>query len=316
MNEKWCVIINPRAGNGMVEKRWPALKELLHRHLVDIDLQFTKWPQHAIALAEKAVEEGYRHLLAIGGDGTNHETINGIIRQKACSSTEIKYGLIPIGTGNDWSRTYLIPNDLESWVRQIAQKKTVLQDVGKLTYQSGDKPQIRYFTNVAGLAYDGFIARYASQNPTRIANKFGYLLAVFKCLKQYKLQKALIEFENQNIEEFCYTINAGICSYSGGGMRLVPHARPADGLLALTIAGPISKLGVLLNTPRFYNGRLGRHPKVNLFQAPFIKITSLDDQPIPVEADGEFLGYTPVQIEILPKALQIIVPVDYQEPDL
>lgn len=311
MKDRWCVIVNLRAGNGAVEKQWRRLRTLLGRHLAATDVQFTEGPGHAIALVENAIANGYRRILAVGGDGTNHEAINGVVRQQTCPSTDILYGLIPIGTGNDWRRTYRIPRKAERWIRQISRQRTVFQDVGKLTYVSDGKEQTRYFANVAGLAYDGFIARYAGDNPGRIANKFGYLLAVFKCLLQYELQKARIEFEDYRIEEYCYTINAGICPYSGGGMRLVPHARPDDGLLALTIAGPVTKLGVLLNTPRFYNGRLDRHPKVDLFQTQRIKISSLDRQPIPVEADGEFLGYTPVQIEVVPKVLRVIVPDDY-----
>lgn len=94
-------------------------------------------------------------------------------------------------------------------------------------------------------------------------------------------------------------------------MRIVPHAQPDDGLLALTVAGPVSKLGVLVNTPRFYNGHLDRHPKVDFYQTESVRVTSLGPDPIPVEADGEFLGFTPVQIEIIPRALQVIVPVGY-----
>jgi len=313
MINKWCIIINPRAGNSAVGKRWPALKALLQQHLVDIDVQFTKAPQHGMILAEEAIRKGYRRILAVGGDGTNHEVINGIIRQQICPSTEVIYGLIPIGTGNDWRRAYRIPRNMESWVSQIAQGKTVLQDIGKMTYHVESQQQSRYFTNVAGLAYDAFVVRYLRDNPSLVTNKFLYLFAIFSCLQQYELQKVRIEFENKCIEKYCYTINAGICPYSGGGMRIVPHARPDDGLLALTIAGAISKLGVLFNTHRFYNGHLDKHPKVDLFQAQLIKVTSLSDQPIPVEADGEFLGYTPAVIEILPKILQVIVPANYQK---
>lgn len=311
MKDRWRVIVNPRAGNGAVEKQWPTVRTLLERHLAATDVQFTEGSGHAIALVEKAIADGYRQILAVGGDGTNHEAINGVVRQQTCPATDITYGLIPIGTGNDWRRTYRIPRKPGKWIPQIARQETVFQDVGKLTFVSESGEQIRYFTNVAGLAYDGFIARYVSENPRVIANKFGYLFAVVRCLFQYELQKARIEFENRRIEQYCYTINAGICPYSGGGMRLAPHARPNDGLLALTIAGPVTRPGVLLNTPRFYNGRLGRHPKVDLFQTQRIEISSLDAQPIPVEADGEFLGYTPVRIEIIPKALRILVPVDY-----
>ena len=181
MNNKWCVIVNPQAGNGTAKKHWPKLKILLQHHLGDIEVRFTEAPQHGIKLTEEAIRDGYRQLLAVGGDGTNHETINGILRQQICSSEKILYGLIPIGTGNDWRRAYRIPKNMEYWVSQIARKHTVLQDAGKISYQSGDQKQNRYFTNVAGLAYDAFIVHYLSQNPSAVTNKFVYLYSIFKC---------------------------------------------------------------------------------------------------------------------------------------
>lgn len=312
-NEAWYVIVNPAAGKGSMRKAWPKLEKLLRRYISPLEFVFTQYPQHAITLAQKAVENGFYTILAAGGDGTNHEVINGLMRQDACPSAQINYGLIPIGTGNDWARTYQIPRDTEKWLWQLKEKKTVLQDVGKANYYLDGEKQSRFFTNVAGLAYDAYIAHYLELYPQKTSSRFQYLLAVFERLLKYKLQKARIEFNDQVIEKYCYTINAGICAYSGGGMRLVPHARPNDGLLALTVAGALSKLGVLLNTPRFYNGQLGRHPKVDLFQTREIQIDSLDDLPIPLEADGEFLGYTPVKIEIIPRALKVIVPLEMKE---
>lgn len=303
---QWIVIVNPRAGNGTVSKAWPSLETELRRHLGAFSIQWTDAPLHAIELVQEAVARGCRRILAVGGDGTNHEVVNGIIRQQTCPSTDIIYGLIPIGTGNDWRRTYRIPKNYRKWAPQLARKRTVLQDVGKLTYRSDGETRVRYFVNVAGLAYDGFVTRYVNENP--VSNKLGYLAAVFRCLLQYELKKARITADGLHIENRCYTINAGICRFSGGGMRLVPHARPDDHRLALTVAGPVSRLGVLLNTPRFFNGHLGRHPKVDLYQVERLRVTSLGEQPILLEADGEFLGHTPVEIEIRPHALRVLVP--------
>ena len=192
MNDKWCIIVNPQAGNGAAKKNWPTLKLLLQRYLGPIEVRFTKSPQHGIKLTEQAIQDGYRQLLAVGGDGTNHEIINGILRQQTCPSERIIYGLIPIGTGNDWRRTYRIPQNMEKWISQIAQKHTVLQDAGKISYQAEGQQKSRYFTNVAGLAYDAFIVHYLSKNPSAVTNKFVYLYSIFKCLFSYKLQKAQI----------------------------------------------------------------------------------------------------------------------------
>ncbi|MBK7871661.1 MAG: hypothetical protein IPJ74_13780 [Saprospiraceae bacterium] len=160
--------------------------------------------------------------------------------------------------------------------------------------------------NVAGMAYDAFVARFAERYKKWVAHKILYLLMVIRCLFLYRLPKAKVIFDEQSDEDFYYTINVGIARYSGGGMQLVPHADPTDGLLALMLARRLTKLGVLLNTYRFYNGTLHRHPKIDIFQTKHIKVTS--DEFIGLEADGEWLGTTPVKFSVLPQALKILIP--------
>ena len=184
--------------------------------------------------------------------------------------------------------------------------KTMLHDVGSVYYQNKGQEEYRYFVNVAGMAYDAFVAKFAERYKKWIAHKIIYLLMVIRCLFLYRLPKATVVFDEQTDEDFYYTINIGIARYSGGGMQLVPHADPADGLLALMLARRLTKLGVLLNTYRFYNGTLHHHPKINIFQAKHIIVKS--DESIGLEADGEWLGTTPVKFSVLPQALNVIVP--------
>ena len=301
----WHIIANPVSGGGAVERCWPGTERLLQELGFSYSVHFTERRGHAMQLVEEAILKGRRHILGIGGDGTNHEIANGILRQKQVPSTEIAYALLPSGTGNDWARQYGISADIDARLKRLLEPKTVFQDAGLVRYFQAGKQQERYFINVAGMAYDGFIGKKLSEN--RITNRMQYLLLVAKYLFEYKLSKARILFDNQAVEDFFYTINIGLCRYSGGGMQFVPQAVPDDGLFALTFARRLPKWEVLLQTRRFYNGTLLSHPKVEGFQTPSIRVEHIGNTPTLLEADGEFLGETPAEFRLLEKALKIIV---------
>ena len=306
--EQWYAIGNPISGKGQVGRDWSGLQERIARQLPVGEFALTQYPGHAMDLAQRAVERGYRKILAIGGDGTNHEAANGILRQKAIASTQVTHALLPVGTGNDWIRTHGISRDIGQALASIKAGHTRLQDVGLVRYFHDGEPQERYFVNVAGMAYDGYIGMRAAQQPSR-RGKLHYLFLVFRCLFEYRLRPAIITADGQRTEGKFYTINLGICRYSGGGMQLTPHAVSDDGRFALTIAGPLSKMGVLLNTYRFYNGSIGRHPQVAISYARQVQVEAPTGAlPTLLEADGEFLGESPAVFSILEKALRVAVP--------
>ncbi len=301
----WYIIANPTSGGGAVRKRWPAIEQLLQELGFSYSVHFTERPGHATRLAENAILQGRRYLLGIGGDGTNHEIANGILGQTFVASTEITYALLPTGTGNDWARMYSLAHDPRQRLADILTGKTVLQDAGLVQYQRDGKPEQRYFVNVAGLAYDGYIGQQLERH--RITNPMQYMLLIMQYLFKYRLTRARITYDQQQAEDFFYTINVGICRYSGGGMQFVPQAIPDDGLFALTFARRLQKWEVMAQTPRFYNGTLLRHPKVEGCQARSIRVEAVDDAPTLLEADGEFLGETPVAFTTIGKALRVVV---------
>jgi diacylglycerol kinase family enzyme len=306
---KWMIILNPAAANGKAGRIWPELEAPLRKHLIDFEMVRSRQRGHATQLAEEAVKAGYRHIIAVGGDGTNHEVANGILRQKIVPSHEIWYTLFPVGTGNDWIRTHRIPRQLHLWLQMLDEGHYIIQEAGLVSYREADVEKNRYFVNVAGMAYDAFVVRYGEQHRKLIRNRFFYLLLILRCLFKYRLHQGIIQVGEQTVCERFYTINIGICRYSGGGMQLVPQADPTDGRLALTYAGPVSKLGVLLNTWRFYNGSIGRHPRIETTQADRIRVTAPGGTiPILLEADGEFLGESPADFSLIPNALRVIVP--------
>lgn len=306
-SEQWYIIANPSAGSYSVQKRWPAIEAALQANHFEYKVVFTEKMGHAVALVEEGIRAGYRQIMGIGGDGTNHEIINGIIAQKIVPSQEITYALLPIGTGNDWVKNYNIPQNYKKWLPLIQQGKTTLQDIGLVKYYKDGQAQQRYFTNVAGMAYDGFVVQHIESNKDKVVGQLGYLWNIIKCLWLYELSKARITFNGQVIEDDFYAIAVGICRYSGGGMQFVPQAVADDGQLALTYASRMSKLSVILNTPRFYMGTIANAREITTHQTKHIKVEGIG-VPVLLEADGEFLGETPVEFEILEKVLRIVVP--------
>lgn len=306
---RWMIIANPAAANGRVARIWPQLELLFNTYLPHCSYTFSERAGHATTLAAEAIREGFRHLIAVGGDGTNHEVTNGILQQDIVPSEEVYYSLLPVGTGNDWARNYQIPHNPEAWLHMLILGHCRQQDVGVVKYQTDSGPAQRYFVNVAGMAYDAFVVRFGEQHRSWVRNRIFYLLLILRCLFRYRLSPGVIETDGRVIQQHFYTINVGVCRYSGGGMQLVPQAIPDDGLLALTYAGRVSKLGVLLNTWRFYNGSIGRHPKIETTQAIHLHVdVPVGEAALLLEADGEFLGQSPVEFSLKAKALKIIIP--------
>ncbi len=307
-NQNWYIIANPAAGRRKVNRKLLLIEKLLQSNEIDYELVKTQKSGDGTILAKKGIQRGFRNILAIGGDGTNNEVINGIMEQNAVSSQSITYSLLPIGTGNDWIKTHGISKNIKETILMLKRGKTTFQDIGVVSFLNNGQTQKRYFANVAGLAYDAFVVKKTEKESGMFSNKLFYLISLMRYLFQYKLQKAKIQFNGQELSDYYYTINVGICRFAGGGMEIVPHAISDDGQLAITIAGKFSKLSVLLNTYRFYNGSIAQLSKISTHFSTNIKVTSLEKDPILVEADGEFLGHTPVEFGIIRGALKIVIP--------
>lgn len=305
----WYFVVNPAAGNGKVARRWPAIEAGLQKAGIHFTYTFTEGPQHAIQLTIQAVEQGWRRFVAVGGDGTGNEVANGILTQQTCPPEDILFSILPIGTGNDWVRENKVPNNFRKWIEGLEQGRETRQDVGWVTYFDADgQEQRHYFINVMGMGFDGFVSVEAAKQGNKAASRLSYLLLVFKCLFRYRTPKLQIEFDGQRAEGHIYAVVIGINRYSGGGFQLVPHARPDDGQLALTIARRLGKLEMMLLTPLFFTGFIRWHPAIHLHQVRSLRAHHHPDTPVFFETDGEPLGHLPVEIGILERALRIHLP--------
>ncbi len=301
----WFCVFNPTAGTNDIEKVRDKIEFELDKHNIEFEFYFTKYKRDATNEVVDKIMEGYTKFIAAGGDGTVHEVVNAIFLQDFISTDQITLAVIPTGTGNDWAKHHNLSMDISKSVSLIKRGKTDLQDVGIAHYHKNNKQKDEYFNNVAGMAYDAFVVKKLEQRKSK-PNKFIYIFSVLSYLFQYKLQQAKVKLNDKEFEDKFYTINVGICKYSGGGMSLVPHAMHNDGRFAVTLAGKISKLDVLINTYRFYNETITLHPKIDAYHSQSIEVESNDKHPILLELDGELVGETPVKFEIIEKGLRFI----------
>ena len=156
MLNSFFIVVNPHSGNSNFKKSWEKITYILKLKNINFSYSFTEYRKHEVILVDKAIEQGYRNIISVGGDGTLHHVVNGIMKQRYIKTSKIKLGVIPLGTGNDWIRTYNIPNSIEKSIDVILKNTTVLQDIGCITLLNGKK---EYFNNLAGTGYDGYVVK-------------------------------------------------------------------------------------------------------------------------------------------------------------
>jgi YegS/Rv2252/BmrU family lipid kinase len=304
-SSSWLVVVNPNAGKRKGEKDWDRIKELLIRKKLDFSESFTASRGHAVKLVKRGIEAGYRNIIAIGGDGTMNEVVNGCFRQKICPAHELRLAMITIGTGNDWGRMFGIPLDYSEAIDVIRNGKTCLHDTGVVHYYNGTFRKKRYFINIAGLGFDAIVVRRTNLQKDRgRSGKAIYFWNLLRSLMMYKHTKTEIEIDGQHISDDVFTISLGIGKYSGGGMMQTPNAVHDDGLFDITVIKKMRKGEIIRNLKLLYDGTILSHPKIEGYTGKEISITS--DPIIHVEADGESLGHSPIKFQILPRSIKVV----------
>jgi len=301
----WIAIVNMAAGGGKTEKDWASIAQVLQREGIRYEPYFTDRRLHASIIARNKIKEGYSKIIVVGGDGTMNEVINGVFAQNRIHTTEVMLGMISVGTGNDWAKTFNIPSDYEGAVKTIKRQLTFIQDAGLVNYRKNGKEWNRYFINIAGM---GFGARVVERtNRMKEKGKSGALLYfynIFYSLLRYRSKQAVIEIDGQSFDRNIFSLNVGIGKYNGGGMIQVPHAIADDGLYSITLIKKMGKLNVIANIKKLYNGTITQHSKVETYMAKSVQIEG--SSLLKVETDGESLGHGPVRFEIIPRSVRVI----------
>jgi YegS/Rv2252/BmrU family lipid kinase len=308
MNTSWFTIINPCSGAGKAKADWPGIEVMLQKAGIEYHPVFTEYRNHAAELTMEAIGKGWRRILAIGGDGTANEVVNGIFNQTKLPTTDITLAMIPVGTGNDWRRTVGIPKSYSEAVTTVKTGETYLQDVGFVKYRTNNgQEKGRYFINIAGMGYDAMVTAKTNllKEMGRKVSVYAYLINVFSCLMKYRCTKVKVTVDHEVIGADLLSMNVGICKYSGGGMMQAPKAIPDDGLLDVTIIKKMTKFQVIKNVSKLYDGSFIHLPQVRITRGKKVVVES--EPEIALEADGEILGNSPFEIDIIPRSVKIVI---------
>lgn len=300
MNEKFLAIVNPAAGGGRSAQRAGAELGRLKEKGLRIDVIASAGPAHASELAGEAYEQGYRRFLAVGGDGTAHEIINGIFRLEPPAGT-VELGFLPLGTGNSFLRDFA-QNGAESSMEALQAGRKRRVDLLRLRHATG----AIYSFNLLSVGFTADVGAITN----RVFKPFGhpgYLLGVFVKVVQLKRRafKLRCDDDGEWDERRCLFLSFNNSKYTGGTMLIAPQADPSDGRIEFVRWGPIGRLGLLRMLPRLYDGTHIEHP---LASRRAVKRVEFDlNAPVDVMIDGEIVTVDCKTLDILPGAMDVYI---------
>ncbi len=294
------LVINPFAAGGRVETIWrDEIKPLVDSHDLEYDFEFTSSPQHAIEIAKTRVNEGYKIICSVGGDGTANEVLNGILKAEKPGV----FSAIPVGTGDDIPTVFGIPEgDLKAAVQCLVKGQNKTFDVGYC--ETAD----RYFGGVASMGFDAEVADRTNKGSKRLSGTKSYQLALGKTLVKFRPYDLVIRIDGeQTIEGQRMLLAIGNGKRYGGGMHICPNAEVTDGKFAVTTVGKMGRITLLRFFSTVYDGNHLLHSSVETFEAGSIHVNSPKKKCL-YQVDGEIMGYLPETFITKPNALTVRVP--------
>jgi YegS/Rv2252/BmrU family lipid kinase len=297
--KQWFVIINPTSGNGSAAKKWDKINRLLKQAKFIFNYQFTEHPKHSIELVQYAVNQGFKDIIVIGGDGTIHNVLNAIQTQNFCEPNSINVGIIPVGTGNDWIKSYKISKNPKKAIQTILKENVTTQDVGVIEFLKTNKNPV-YFNNLAGIGFDGYVVSKVAK--FKNLGSVAYLIAAIIGLFSYKNFEVSISVNSRLISSKILLLVIGLCKYSGGGMQLTKNPNSADGYFDVSIAKDFSKFDIIKNIFNLFNGKIVNVSKVETLKCETLEVDVKDEYKPLIEADGELIGEGSFKVSIIKNA--------------
>ncbi|HEY2994435.1 MAG TPA: diacylglycerol kinase family protein [Methylomirabilota bacterium] len=292
------LVVNPAAGGGRTERLWRDLRDDLHRRGFAFEWTTTTGPGRATDLAREAAEAGVSLVVAVGGDGTLNEVVNGAVGDERPRPV---VGAILTGRGRDAARNFGIAADPRQAARRLVEGIETTVDLVRAEWPGGAH---RWVVSAAGAGFDAAVAARAATR--RGPGTLSYLLSVVTTLSQHATVPAEIEADGERA--WTGPLTAAVVAngaHYGGGMKIAPAANPADGRLDLVVLGDLGRLELLCWLPTVYRGRHLANPKIRTRAAR--RVTVRSDRPLPVHVDGEPAPPTPVTLTIRPGALRLRV---------
>ncbi len=300
------IIANPTSGRGAGEPAIPAVEGLLRGLGLSFDLVRTERPWHAAELAQQAALEGYEVVVAVGGDGTANEVLNGLmLAQKAGTGDRTAMGVVSVGRGNDFAYGVGVPKDMAAACQLLAQGRRHPIDVGRVV--GGLYPQGRYFGNGVGIGFDAVVG-FEAVKMTRLHGFPSYIVAALKTIfLYYRAPLVRIQYDGHEVTQLSLMVSIMNGRRLGGGFMMAPQGLIDDGLFDLCIASQVSRARIFALIPRFMQGTQATHPAISTARAKKVVVTAVEGV-LPAHADGETLCTEgrELALELLPRQLDFI----------
>ena len=325
-NDKiWYAVVNPNAGSGKTVSEWPKASKTLSDNRIDFEYKTTWKMGAAVEITMKACAEGYRKFLAVGGDGTVHEILEGIAKYVQISAVaktldkesqkvaldDFTLAVMPIGSGNDWIKTLEIPKDFNKVAELMKTDSTGRQDVFCLSLRDDNTSRNleSFMANVGGVGFDANVCKKVNfEKNTGKSGKVLYLKALISNILNFKTFDCVVEADGKEIfRGTTMSIALGAGKYSGGGMLQVPDAVLDDGLLDITIIPLMPLHRIIRAVPGLFTGKLLKdNPELISAKCSSLSIKPLSSPAPLVEVDGEVVGNLPVSIERMDGQLRVL----------
>lgn len=307
MRQGALFIVNPAAGHGRGGARWEKGRRLAESLWPGFQTAVTERPGHGRELARAAVLEGIELVVAVGGDGTLGEVVDGYLAAPETSRRRAVVATFPAGSGCDFARHMGVPREPEAWAAAMAAGKRTRLDAALATFRaSGGAPRARHFLNVAALGLAGDVALGVEKRGKALGGTLTYLLEglIAVANARPKRMRLVVDGVEEAAAEYQF-VAAANTSTVGGGMKVAPEADAQDGLLDVLTVGALSRGELLKLMPSIYSGGHVGAPGVVLRRARRLEIHS--DEDLPLNIDGDLDGRAPAVFEIQPKVLPFLL---------
>lgn len=303
------IIINPKSGKKAFRRQRYYLFKQLRKLNLDFTFRVTKYANHACELARELVESGIQDILIVGGDGTLSEAINGIMSAKGVDTREVRVGLVPRGTGNDWGRYWGIDKDHKKSIKYYLNGVAQPIDIGKVELSRNGEVHRHYFINSVGFGVDCLTCQMTHVLKYYLgSHRLLYAFALLFAIAKHKSLKMSLKIDGETESGWnLFTMNIGNGCYSGGGIKQNPKADPTDGVFHAMFAEKPTFKQVLKAIPHLFDGKLELLPFIHNIVGKEIELQT--PKYLAFEADGivvEACG--PYKVSVIPSALQMIVP--------
>ena len=300
------VIVNPAAAAATTGRRWQRIARALRRELGPFEHAMTEGPRHATALTRRALDDGFKRIVAVGGDGTLSEIANGFFDGRRPRARGAVLGVIPRGTGSDFARTLGIESGLDIACARLGRATPRAIDVGYASFvDHHGRPAGRVVLNAASFGCGGAVAAAVGARAKRLGGRLAFMLTTARTLLRYRDQTVSVRVDDGAPETLKITCCA-VCNgrFFGGGMQVAPEARLDDGRLDVTVWQGFGFRDFLVKRRALYDGTHVHDPGTRTLRAARVHATSAER--VPLEIDGEAVGILPATFEIIPAALRVV----------